>query len=310
MDHRIRQGLRLLLRMFVFMLAGHGAGFMYGELMHRFATQRPFALVSLWSTYTAHLRELSQITATFPGTARLFVPEMWAAYSRSVGLYVGAAVIAMLLGIQTGRWAVQRQHTLAWIEALASVATAVPALFFASGSIAVLYFFLIYTPWTLPLPLQGFGWDSHIVLPLCALSMRAWFGIAQATMLTLNDEYHKPHIMAVRARGFTEAYIMRVHVWPAQHSNTMLACIAHLQIMIAELVIVEYLFRWQGIGHLFTSAVVAPLLSNTAPSPFYADSGIIACCMAGFVSFTFVGELWRIATMPMHERHPMHEVSL
>lgn len=304
MDKRITLSIRMLLRIMVVLPSSHLCGFIYGEVIHALTSQSMVSITTLWSAYRMHIWGILHATSYFPGTQHSLLSEVFGAYGHSLGLYTIAAAIAVLLGVMTGRWAIQRHQTASWMRLLASMASALPALFFASGSIAILYFWIIYTPWDVPLPLQGFDWDAHLVLPVVALGMRAWWSITHGTIVALADEYHKPHIVAGRARGLTERSIMAVHVWPAQHGNIATMCLAQLQIMIAELVIVEYLFHWQGIGAVFVSAVVAPQLSNSAPSPVYAQSDVIALCVVGFVSLSFLGEIVRIATLPRHEFTP------
>ena len=107
--------------------------------------------------------------------------------------------------------------------------------------------------------------------------------------------------MAVRAKGVDERHLLMHHIWPAQQQPIILAGVATLRIMLAELIVIEYLFRWQGIGHLFASAVIAPRMSNVVAPPISMSSSVIATCVVGFVLLYFCGECVRVITTPRHE---------
>lgn len=303
MNMRIRQYIRLCLSIVVFIPLSHFAGFGFGELIQAINNNQPLPLLQLWRTYTMHITQLTTATLVFPGSDTAFMTTIWQAYYRSFGLYCIAAFCATLVGMVSGRWIVARasQHVPQWFHTITSIGTALPALFIASGSIAALYYMLIYTSLDVPIPLQGTGWDTHLLLPVCALTIRAGHGIAHGTARMLQDEYTKPHIVATRARGLSEGAIMATHVWPAQQSAIALVTLAQLRIMLAELIIVEYLFHWQGIGHLLARALIAPQISNLAPSAIYANSAVIAACVVGFVCLHFFNESVRILAIPAHE---------
>src|SRR5512145_671087 len=89
----------------------------------------------------------------------------------ALGLAISVPV-GMGLGILAARW--QRQHPARWLTLLATTGLAMPS--FYVGSLLILAS-VAYALWSrdgkgLPLPLAGFGWDRHLVMPLLALMVR------------------------------------------------------------------------------------------------------------------------------------------
>ena len=285
--------------------ASHLLGYGYGELLNASIHHQPFTWETFTSTYLTQLHQLYTNGLIFPGTTMPFLATIIDAFVRSAGLFTSAALIAIVSGIWTANRVVRANHAtpLHWFEFLATIGTALPSLFFASGAIAGMYYVIVYTPYNLPIPLQGFGWDWHVLLPMLALSIRAWLGIAYACSESLRAEFAKPYITAVRAKGMPTSIILRNHVWPAQQRAIGLHITGQLRVMLAELIIVEYLFRWQGIGQLFATSIMPPTQSNLAASALYLSSPVIAATICGFVllfcCIEWIRQLWR----PAHELH-------
>ena len=303
MNHPVLRLIRMIVLCAVCIPLAHGLGFLYGEILQANHNQTELDSIKFLTTYRSALTQLQQGIMHIPGSETSFTSTMGDAFIRSTGLYLCAATLALCGGMGCGVAIIRRQRgTLpAWLGALTSTGAALPALFFASGSIALMYYILIYTSYDLPIPLQGFGWDMHLVVPLCALCLRSLCSICHSTALALHDEYLKPHVMAVRAKGVDERHLLMHHIWPAQQQPIILAGVATLRIMLAELIVIEYLFRWQGIGHLFASAVIAPRMSNVVAPPISMSSSVIATCVVGFVLLYFCGECVRVITTPRHE---------
>ena len=304
MNHPVLRLIRIIVLCIACMPLAHGVGFLYGELLRANRNQLEVDINRSFVAYRTELTQLTQGTSDMPGSETPFMKTIIDAFIRSAGLYVFAATLALCGGIWCGTSIVHRQRGAlpAWFSTLTSTGAALPALFFASGSIALMYYVLIYTSYNLPVPLQGFGWDIHLFIPLCALCIRSLCSISHLTALSLHDEYLKPHIVAVRAKGIDERYLLLHHIWPAQQQTIMLASVSTLRIMLAELIVIEYLFRWQGIGHLFASAVIAPRMSNAIALPISMSSSVIAACIVGFMILYFCGECVRAITTPRHEQ--------
>jgi peptide/nickel transport system permease protein len=115
---------------------------------------------------------------------------------------------------------------------------------------------------TAPLPVQGFGWDAHLVLPLLALSVRPTAQIASLSVSLLIGELAQPYIIAARSRGNDWRRIRWRHALRPVLAPIILAVAGSLRLLIGELIVVEWLFAWPGLGRLMALALIAPRVAG------------------------------------------------
>ena len=251
---------------------------------------------TLLAQYQQHWQQLRSGQLAFPGNSQTFVGELLDRTWRTLALFGLAASLSLGGGMWYARRLVHRHAPVPW---WLGSADALQSLFVASLAVAALYSIIIYTPFAAPLPLNGFGWDTHLILPVLALCARPFCVIAAQTMQLLTQELQAPHIMATRARGFTEAHIIDQHVWPAQQPFLAVIVAGQLRQLIADVILVEMIFGWGGIGETLVRALVAPRLTSQQPHVLYLDPGVVAACsvllLAVFVSIEVVRTLWQPA---------------
>lgn len=184
----------------------------------------------------------------------LFVDSMF----RSLALLVGAAVLALVLGTLLGVLAALLRRRL-WASALiigaTTLITAVPS-FFIAYFLQIAVILIGATPGGGDLlPVFGFGYDSHLVLPLLSVSAPAIAYTAQLTAARTAEVLDMDFITAAHAKGLAPSWILRVHVFPHVRPVVIEALGSGLRISVASLPIIEYLFVWRGIGQLALEAV-------------------------------------------------------
>jgi len=184
----------------------------------------------------------------------LFVESMF----RSLALLIGAAVLALvvgtLLGVAAGLLR-RRVWAAGAIIGVTTLITAVPAFFVAYFlQIAVILVGATPEGGNL-LPVFGFGYDSHLVLPLLSISAPAIAYTAQFTAARTSEVLDMDFITAAHARGLPTLWILRVHVLPHVRPVVFEGLGSGLRISVASLPIIEYLFLWRGIGQLALEAV-------------------------------------------------------
>ncbi len=177
---------------------------------------------------------------------------------RSLALLGGAAILALIVGTALGvAAALVRRHALpaGAILVTAALLTAVPAFFIA-------YFLQIAVIMLGPegvgfrlLPVFGFGYDEHLVLPLLAISVPAVAYTAQLCATRLVDVLRADFITTAHAKGLHMGWILIVHVLPHIRPVLLEGLGSGLRVSVASLPIVEYLFQWRGIGQLGLEAV-------------------------------------------------------
>jgi peptide/nickel transport system permease protein len=184
----------------------------------------------------------------------LFVDSMF----RSLALLVGAAVLALVVGTLLGvAGALLRRR--AWasggIVGITTLLSAVPA-FFVAYFLQILVIIVGATPeGGKLLPVFGFGYDSHLVLPLLSVSIPAIAFTAQLTATRMQDVLDADFITTANAKGLRTREILLVHVLPHVRPVLLEALGSGLRVSVASLPIIEYLFVWRGIGQLALESV-------------------------------------------------------
>jgi peptide/nickel transport system permease protein len=184
----------------------------------------------------------------------LFVESMF----RSLALLVGAGVLAIVIGTLLGvAGALLRRR--AWasggIVGITTLLTAVPA-FFVAYFLQILVILIGATPeGGKLLPVFGFGYDSHLVLPLLSISLPAIAFTAQLTAIRMQEVLDADFITTANAKGLGTREILAVHVLPHVRPVLLEALGSGLRVSVASLPIIEFLFVWRGIGQLALESV-------------------------------------------------------
>ena len=124
----------------------------------------------------------------------------------SLGLLAISLTISIILGLYLGFKATKNEPAgvSRWLTILSTVGLAMPSFYIGSLLIIGLIFYILWRgPETnIPLPLSGFGWDAHLVLPVLALMARPTFQLAQVTAGVLSAELGKQYVIAGRSMGW------------------------------------------------------------------------------------------------------------
>jgi peptide/nickel transport system permease protein len=208
---------------------------------------------------------------------------------RSAALLVGAAIIALTLGVFIGAvaGAVRRRAFASGAMLAATGLTAsIPSFFVAYFlQIAVIVFGANQTTGTRFLPVYGFGYDEHIVLPLLAVAIPAVAVTAQLTATRVSDVLEAEFITTANAKGLMQTWIMRVHVLPHALPVALEGLGSGLRISVASLPIVEYIFQWQGIGYVALQSI-----ASRDPAALTASAMVLVTL---FAVLSFIADIGR-----------------
>jgi peptide/nickel transport system permease protein len=177
---------------------------------------------------------------------------------RSLALLVAAAALAITVGALLGVCIAllrRRVWTTSTIVAGVTLLTAVPAFFVAYFLQVVVIVTGASAEGGRLLPVFGFGYDEHVVLPLLSISLPAIAFTAQLTATRMEDVLDSDFITAANARGLRTSWILGVHVMPHVLPVVLEALGSGLRVSVASLPIVEFLFQWRGIGQLALESV-------------------------------------------------------
>ena len=209
--------------------------------------------------------------------------------ARSAVLLFGSAVIALTLGVFIGAVAgAVRRRALASgaVLAVTGLTAAIPSFFVAYFlQIAVIVFGSNQVTGTRFLPVYGFGYDEHIVLPLLAVAIPAVAVTAQLTAARVSDVLDAEFINTANAKGLLQSWIMRVHVLPHALPVALEGLGSGLRISVASLPIVEYIFQWNGIGYIALQSI-----ANRDPAAFTASALVLVTL---FALLSFIADVGR-----------------
>lgn len=189
----------------------------------------------------------------------------------SLGLIGIALVLSIVVGIILGRLAVHRNHAgvSTWLTFTSTIGLALPSFYVATLLISffILIFLYATTGNTTMIPFQGFGWDAHLILPVLALTFQPTVKIAQVTGSLLSEELEKPYVTASLSFGHSFQSLKNKFAFRGILAPILLTIAASLRLMIAELIIIERLFNWPGLGRLIASALSISGQSGDVLSP-------------------------------------------
>ncbi|MGC8618426.1 MAG: ABC transporter permease [Thermoplasmata archaeon] len=193
----------------------------------------------------------------------------------SLILGVPATVIAIILGIYTGKLAAWKRGTKvdSVLTNTSMVLWAIPGYWL--GGLLILVFVYVKG-----LPLSGmytYGMTytsissqildllHHLILPLVTLTLVIYGSYTLVMRNTLTDVLTEDYIITARAKGVPENLILNRHAMP----NAMLPMVSMIAIQIGVLVgglmVIETVFSWPGIGWMIYQAIMGrdyPLLQG------------------------------------------------
>lgn len=269
--------LRRLVLMPVILVAANFFGFYFAfSIAPIVSTSNPYAQGNLEvpPVLPEYLNYISQVVqgnfgTTFNGEN---VTEAIARVSvSSLGLIGISLGISILLGILLGRLAVRRNRVgvSTWLTFTSTIGLALPSFYVATLLIALFLFIFLYatTGNTSIIPFQGFGWDAHLILPVLALTFQPTVKIAQVTGGLLSEELEKQYVTASLSFGHSFKSLKNKFAFRSILAPILLTIASSLRLMLAELIIIERLFNWPGLGRLIASALNIRAQSQDVLSP-------------------------------------------
>ncbi len=199
---------------------------------------------------------------------------------RSAVLLIGVAAFALTLGVVLGITAAllrRRPAGSAVILGSTSVVAAIPS-FFLAYFLQIVIIFVGGAAGHSILPVFGFGFDGHLVLPLLALAAPAVAMTAQLTAIRMGEVFDADFVTTANAKGLLPSWIVRVHILPHVLPVSLEAVGSGLRVSVASLPIVEYILQWNGIGLIALQSIAL-----RDPAAFVA-CGVVLAALFSFAS--------------------------
>jgi peptide/nickel transport system permease protein len=172
-----------------------------------------------------------------------------------LGAALGFSVIAgMAAGFLSVNYKTYRTKPLALVVSIAGFS--MPGFYMA---ILIIYLMIraamTYGREVFLLPTTGYGLDTHLILPVLALSVRPMAEIARLTAELLSEELPKDYIRVARSKGLSERVVIRGHAFRNVVAAVVNALSNSWAYLLGSLVIVETVFNWGGVGESLVKAV-------------------------------------------------------
>ncbi len=175
---------------------------------------------------------------------------------KSLVLLLLSMLLGAIVGVPLGLIAALARHrkfSLVFIAA-AIIGVSTPSFFLALLLQILEISFYRKTGITL-LPVGGFGWDNHIVLPALVLAARPIAQVARISFVALSEVLDADYIRTARAKGLNSRGIVFGHALQNAGVPILSALGASLQFSLSSLPVVESLFNWPGMGSLLLTAI-------------------------------------------------------
>jgi peptide/nickel transport system permease protein len=295
--------IRFVARRLAILLTGvgivHFLGFAYA---HRAAAsfqpvylRQPFA-----STYQNYLMGMLRGDFGQIPTTRLLLQEiLLPALTASLGLLTLATLLSLLAGLSLGFLAARSEpvRVSRWMTPLGTFGLAMPSFYL--GSLFIVGY-IYYALWAGPrgfstaFPIVGFGWDLHLLLPTVVLMVRPTVQIAQVTAELLTAEFTKQYVLTARSFGHPWRAIRFKHAFRNVLPSAATTASASLRLLLGELVLVEWLFKWPGIGRLIALALVAnesAAFAGSSARILYLHPPLVAALLAFYAGLFLLIDL-------------------
>lgn len=278
------------------LLLVHFLGFGYAHLARPMrAARNPFFAsladpAPLLPTYENYLQNALRLDfGTIPTNTSLEEPVFTAigrASVASLGLMTIALVLSTLVGLLLGLLSVRPAppRIARWLTIFSTIGLAMPSFYIGSLFVWASLSYLLRGGFgtQLPLPIRGFGWDKHLVLPTLALMARPSVQIAQVTAELLRDELDKQYVVAARSVGFTWRVILRRNALRNILASVILSIAGSVRLLVGELIVVEWLFVWPGLGRLLASTLIPASTSTPTQAPLFLNPPAVAAVLMIF----------------------------
>jgi len=173
-------------------------------------------------------------------------------YPRSMGLLLLALALGSGVGILLGAIAAVSRRAGIWLStmSLSILGISAPAFFLAVILQAAVVNFTAATGIRL-MPVGGFGWDAHLILPTIVLAARPMAQLARVTFVTLTRILEQDYVRTALAKGLSTNQMLRRHALRNAAIPILTAVGVSLRFSLSTLPVVEVLFSWPGIGYTF-----------------------------------------------------------
>jgi len=178
-------------------------------------------------------------------------------YVKSVGLLLVSTILAAVLGILGGALAAYWERSALSLVLLTAtlLGVSLPTFFTALSLQVIEITWYRHTDVRL-VPVAGFGWDAHMILPALVLAARPMAHIARIACVSLSETAQEDFVRTAHAKGLSRRQVWSSHVAPNAAVSILAALGVSVRFALGSLPVVEYFFGWPGLGATLLDAVL------------------------------------------------------
>ncbi len=165
--------------------------------------------------------------------------------TRSLGLLGLSLVVSAVVGVLLGVFIAGKRSGFTLAALLVSIAGVSIPSFFAALLLQVGTIKLTQISGKTFLPVGGFGWDKHIILPLLVLAARPLAQITRVTYVTVEEILKQDYVRTAYSKGLRSFYVTAVHIIRNAAVPVMTTIGLSLRFALSSLPIEELFFGWQ-----------------------------------------------------------------
>jgi len=200
-----------------------------------------------WATASLLALLVAGLTALIQFLLRGAVPEVTLRWLFGLGAAL-AIVVALGLLVAVARWA----GFLSFLTLLVAIlGISVPSFFLAVFLQAGVIRAYRLSGGLRLLPVGGFGWDLHLVLPALVLMARPLAQVSRVTFTTLSRLLEEDFVRTARAKGVPTLLVNARHIFRNAAVPIVTAMGVSLRFSLSSLPVIELLFGWPGLGYVF-----------------------------------------------------------
>ena len=249
----------------------------------------------LLPTYVDYLKGLLELDlGMMPTTEERLVDALTNATVASFGLLGLALGLSVVIGLVLGIVAVRVEppRVSRWLPLVSTIGLAMPSFYIGSLFVLGAFSLIMFRPNSgFFLPMGGFGWDLHILLPTVSLMLRPMVHLAQVTSGLLVGELGKQYVVTARSVGNPWSVVRKRHTLRNILAPVILSISRSMRLLVGDLILVEWLFRWPGLGNLLAHTLIPSISSIDLGSPLFLDPPVLATLLI------IIGALFLVADL-------------
>ena len=177
-------------------------------------------------------------------------------YPKSMGLLLIALFVAAAIGLPIGVSAAVHRHSALSLGTMTLTLLGISLPSFSVAALLQIAEIYWYRSFGFRLvPVGGFGWDAHLVIPTLVLAARPLAYLARIAYMTFSEILDQDYIRTAHSKGLSQSRVMQDHAYPNAAVPILTGLGVSLRFSLGSLPVVEYFLGWPGIGAALLDAI-------------------------------------------------------